>query len=104
MDTLVIPSGGVVNFKGTTSASSYVNQVCFTIAPHWDSLNTTIDGWVFQCYNGIANCGRKVNDAYAADPTITPLTTETNVDNCLADERYLNYRVQTFYYTTPTSS
>lgn len=57
--TLVVPSGGIVNFKGVTSAPTYVNQVCTSIAPHYDSTNSnTIDGWVFQCRNGIQECDR----------------------------------------------
>jgi hypothetical protein len=57
--TLVVPSGGIVNFKGVASAPTYVNQVCTSIAPHYDSTNSnTIDGWVFQCRNGIQECDR----------------------------------------------
>jgi len=34
---LVIPSGGVVNFKGTTSTGDYVLQKCTSIAPHYQA-------------------------------------------------------------------
>ena len=33
MSTLVVPSGGIANFKGVTSAVDYVVQKCFSIAP-----------------------------------------------------------------------
>lgn len=33
-DKLIIPSGGIVNFKGVNTTPTYVNQECFSIAPH----------------------------------------------------------------------
>lgn len=33
MSTLVVPSGGIANFKGATSTGAYVVQKCFSIAP-----------------------------------------------------------------------
>lgn len=58
MGTLVVPSGGIVNFKGVASTPTYVNQVCTSIAPHYATTNLVVDGWVFQCRNGIQECDR----------------------------------------------
>jgi len=100
MGTLVVPKGGIVNFKGVASTPMYVNQVCTSIAPHYATSNTAIDGWVFQCRNGIQECDRQMNLAIVNPPTITALTSAaTTSDTCYADQRYMNYRVQTFYYT-----
>lgn len=56
--TLVVPSGGIVNFKGVASTPTYADQVCTSIAPAYDAATTRIDGWVFQCRNGIQECDR----------------------------------------------
>jgi hypothetical protein len=57
-DKLIIPSGGIVNFKGTSSTPTYVDQACTSIAPHYATSNLIVDGWVFQCRNGIQECDR----------------------------------------------
>lgn len=62
---IAAPANGMGQFKGlstTTPASKYNNVICKSVAPYYATSypqnleGGTGNGWIIQCYTGIAQC------------------------------------------------
>lgn len=97
------PTGGMGQFKGLTQGTQqdkYVKVICKGVQPMYadtypKSLDSGTDnGWILSCYTGISSC-----ETYSSG-TVTTLTildnvTATETTDCLADPRYLTWRLMT---------
>jgi hypothetical protein len=91
------PTGGKYQFKGLTAGTTekkYVGMVCNGVAPMfyttaWNTFATQAgSGWMVTCMTGISQCGTSLADG------TTALSTSENT-SCLADPRYMTWRMVT---------
>ena len=99
------PAGGIMQFKGltqTTTNDQYVEVKCRGIQPYlqgataWDNIDNTsptteANGFLISCMTGIAQCVNDVRTLVQA--AATTLLTYAEHAACVADPRYLNWRM-----------
>jgi len=91
------PTGGVMQFKGVTNSATektYVQTTCMGIAPMfyttaWQNLSGgTSNGWMVTCMTGIPGCVVSLADG-------TTALSSSVITSCMADPRYMNWRMVT---------
>ena len=80
----------------TDNEKKYVTQWCNSVAPHYKTTTgdtEDTDGWVIQCHNGIFSCD---NISYSTARLDGTYDDRLLYNACIADPRYMNFRVQHF--------
>lgn len=98
------PTGGISQFKGLTSTGTaeakYVQMICSGVQPFfgtagkWNSFtaDATTNGFMFTCHTGISQCALDISAA-TGNGVLALSTTE--MASCLADPRYMTWRMVT---------
>lgn len=92
------PVGGVAQFKGLTQGAAedkYVQVTCHGVQPYyygtlWHTITAASNGFVLTCMTGISQCAA-TNDHAVAEAPLSAAERAT----CLADPRYLTWRMMT---------
>lgn len=97
--TILPPTGGMAQFKGTTATTGtetlYLQTICLGVMPVYATWAINIDGttsttgFILNCYTGIPQCASSLATGYTYLNTASATTVASS---CMSDPRYLTWR------------